>query len=177
MPGLIALTPWSLDDHDLLHALNSDPAQMAHVGGAETGQKIADRNARYAKDPGQLRISVDGEPAGWVGFWEREWQGERIYEFGWSVLRAFQGRGVATQATRWRSTARAKPARPRRTVHAFPDTGNAPSNAVCRRAGFTLLERDVVRVPAGERRGRQRLAAGPVGADRPRRPLGLHAAL
>jgi RimJ/RimL family protein N-acetyltransferase len=151
LPSSIALTPWSLDDHDLLHALNSDPVQMAHVGGPETDVKIADRNAKYAKDPGQLRISVDGEAAGWVGFWEREWKGERVYEFGWSVLRAFQGRGVATRATLLaldvaRETDGAGgPV----SVHAFPNTGNAPSNAVCRRAGFTLLGEVSFEYPPG----------------------------
>lgn len=137
----VTVTPWSLDDHDLLHALNSDPVQMAHVGGAETDAKIADRNAKYAQDRHQLRVAVDGEPAGWVGIWEREWRGERVWEIGWSVLRAFQGRGVATRATLLaldvarEAVAAGGPA----AVHAFPNTGNAPSNAVCRRAGFTLL--------------------------------------
>jgi RimJ/RimL family protein N-acetyltransferase len=145
---VITLTPWSLDDHDLLHALNSDPVQMAHVGGPETDVKIADRNAKYAKDPGQLRISVDGEPAGWVGFWEREWHGEQVYEFGWSVLRAFQGRGVATQATLLALDAARETDGPR-AVHAFPNTGNAPSNAVCRRAGFTLLGESSFEYPPG----------------------------
>jgi RimJ/RimL family protein N-acetyltransferase len=148
LPGSIALTPWSLDDHDLLHALNSDPVQMAHVGGPETDVKIADRNAKYAKDPGQLKISVDGEPAGWVGFWEREWNGERVYEFGWSVLRAFQGRGVATRATLL-AIERVRALDGPRVVHAFPNTDNAPSNAVCRRAGFALLGEVSFEYPPG----------------------------
>lgn len=138
LPDHVELTPWSVEDHDLLHALNSDPVQMAHVGGAETDAKIADRNAKYAQDPHQLRISVDGAPAGWVGFWEREWDGERVYEIGWSVLPAFQGRGVARRATEMAlDVARATDGP--RVVHAFPDTGNAPSNALCERVGFVLL--------------------------------------
>lgn len=152
MPGLITLTPWSLDDHALLHALNSDPEQMAHVGGPETDAKIADRNAKYARDPHQLRIGVDGEPAGWVGFWPREWQGRAVYEFGWSVLPAFQGRGVATRATLLaldvaRDAARATGGP--QAVHAFPNTDNAPSNAVCRRAGFTLVGETDFEYPPG----------------------------
>jgi RimJ/RimL family protein N-acetyltransferase len=148
LPPSIEITPWSVEDHALLHALNSDPAQMAHVGGVETDAKIADRNAKYAKDLGQLRISVDGEPAGWVGFWEREWNGERIYEFGWSVLRAFQGQGVATRATLLALDAARETDGPR-AVHAFPNTDNAPSNAVCRRAGFTLLGESSFEYPPG----------------------------
>jgi RimJ/RimL family protein N-acetyltransferase len=151
LPGLIVLTPWSLDDHDLLHALNSDPAQMAHVGGAETDQKIADRNAKYAKDPGQLKITVDGEAAGWVGFWPREWNGAPIYEMGWNVLARLQGRGVATQATLLaldvlRSERRDDAPR---VAHAFPNTDNGPSNAVCRKAGFTLQGEASFEYPPG----------------------------
>jgi RimJ/RimL family protein N-acetyltransferase len=138
LPDSIILTPWSLDDHDLLHALNSDPAQMEHVGGVETDAKIVDRNAKYAKDPNQLKISVDGAPAGWVGFWEREWDGEQIYEIGWSVLPAFQGRGVARTATLMALDVARATDGPRR-VDAFPDVGNAPSNALCARVGFRLV--------------------------------------
>jgi RimJ/RimL family protein N-acetyltransferase len=148
LPDHIELTPWSADDHALLHALNSDPVQMAHVGGTETDEKIANRHAKYARDPHQLRISVDGEPAGWVGFWEREWEGERIYEIGWSVLRTFQGRGVATRATLLALDAARATDGPR-VVHAFPNTDNAPSNAVCRRAGFRLLGEAEFEYPPG----------------------------
>lgn len=148
LPDHVELTPWSVEDHALLHALNSDPVQMAHVGGTETDAKIADRNAKYAADPHQLRIAVDGEPAGWVGFWEREWHGEQVYEIGWSVLRAFQGRGVATRATRLALDAARETDGPR-VVHAFPNTDNAPSNAVCRRVGFTLLGETSFEYPPG----------------------------
>lgn len=148
MPGLITLTPWSLDDHALLHALNSDPVQMAHVGGTETDAKIADRNAKYARDPHQLRIGVDGEAAGWVGFWEREWREQTVYEIGWSVLRAFQGRGVARRGTELAlDVARATDGP--RVVHAFPDGDNAPSNALCARLGFTLLGETQFEYPPG----------------------------
>ena len=66
------------------------------------------------------------------------------------MLRAFQGRGVATQATLL-ALDRAREAGPPapRTVHAFPNTGNAPSNAVCRRAGFTLLGATSFEYPPG----------------------------
>jgi RimJ/RimL family protein N-acetyltransferase len=140
LPGSVTLTPWTVEDHDLLHALNSDPAQMAHVGGPEPDAKIADRNAKYARDPGQLRISVDGAPAGWVGFWAREWQGEPVYELGWSVLASFQGQGVATRATLAAiDLVKQFDAPASRILRAFPNVDNPPSNAVCRKAGFTLV--------------------------------------
>jgi RimJ/RimL family protein N-acetyltransferase len=150
----IELTPWTAEDHDLLHALNSDPAQMAHVGGPETDAKIADRNAKYARDPGQHVIRVGGAPAGWVGFWERDWHGARVYELGWNVLAAFQGRGIATRATLLaldvaRAVAAAAPDGGPRAGHAFPNTANGPSNAVCRKAGFALVGEVEFEYPPG----------------------------
>jgi len=127
---------------------------MAQVGGAETAEKIADRNAKYALDPNQLKILVDGEPAGWVGVWKREWRGEPIWEIGWSVLRAFQGRGVAKTATRAaiehaRAMKAGAGAPGPRAIHAFPNVDNAPSNGVCRAAGFTLLGETTFEYPPG----------------------------
>ncbi|MCW2992609.1 MAG: N-acetyltransferase [Conexibacter sp.] len=133
---------WGEGDHALLSALNGDPAQMRHVGGAESAEKIAERQARYARDPGQLRIvDAGGASAGWVGFWAREWRGERVYEIGWSVLPAFQGRGLASAGTALAlEAAAAVEALP---VHAFPSVENGASNAVCRRLGFVLVEADM----------------------------------
>jgi RimJ/RimL family protein N-acetyltransferase len=129
---------WSEQDLTLLTALNGDPVQMQHIGGAESAEKIAERQQRYAKDPFQFRIVDGGEAAGWVGFWERAWRGEKIYEIGWSVLPVFQGRGLASAATALALDAsRAAAALP---VHAFPGVENAPSNAVCRKLGFSLVE-------------------------------------
>lgn len=141
MPAAVHLERWSAQDLPLLTALNGDPEQMAHVGGAENAEKIAERQARYAADPNQLRIVDDasGQGVGWVGFWLRSWRGEDVYEIGWSVLPAFQGRGFASAATVLAvDAARAAGGAP--AIHAFPAVGNAPSNAVCRRAGFTLVQ-------------------------------------
>jgi RimJ/RimL family protein N-acetyltransferase len=57
---------------------------------------------------------------------------------GWSVLPAFQGRGIATKATKL-ALASARAAEGPRFVHASPDVDNAPSNAICRKVGFELL--------------------------------------
>ena len=74
------------------------------------------------------------------GYWERTWQGEEVYEIGWSVLTAYQGRGIAATALAL-DAARADGRH--RFVHAFPSVENGPSNAICRKAGFRLLgERD-----------------------------------
>src|SRR4051812_42729379 len=94
----VHLERWSDADAGLLAALNGDPAQMAHVGGAESAEKIAERQARYVADPHQyVAADADGARTGWVGFWEREWRGTTVYEMGWSILPAFQGRGLAAR--------------------------------------------------------------------------------
>jgi RimJ/RimL family protein N-acetyltransferase len=124
---------------------------MEHVGGPETPRAIARRHRRYAK-PGSRQFKiVDGatdNPVGWVGYWEREWRGEDVYEAGWSVLPEFQGRGIATAAT-LQIVAKAREQGGCRYLHAYPSVDNAPSNAVCRKAGFTLLGRFDFEFPPG----------------------------
>jgi RimJ/RimL family protein N-acetyltransferase len=138
----VQIEPWSGSDLPLLERLLGDPAMMAHLGGPESRAKIVERHARYLahaeRDP-QFRI-VDGSGAGvgWVGYWEREWREQPVYEIGWSVLPAFQGRGIARAATA-QALDDARARHGRRFVHAFPAVGNPPSNAICRRLGFTLL--------------------------------------
>jgi RimJ/RimL family protein N-acetyltransferase len=135
----IRLEPWSERDQPLLQQLLGVPEMTEHVGGPESADKIAERQARY-QVPGsrQYRIVVDGEDAGWVGYWEREWLGEKVWETGWSVLPGFQGRGVASEATR-KLIEIARTETTLRYVHAYPSVDNAPSNAICRKVGFELM--------------------------------------
>jgi RimJ/RimL family protein N-acetyltransferase len=137
----VHLEPWGPDDLPLLTALLGDPAMMTHLGGAESPEKLADRQKRYQlEDSKQYRI-VDGDTGqgvGYVGYWEREAHGEEVYEIGWSVLPAFQGRGIASAATR-QAIELARAERPgRRFLYAYPAVDNAPSNALCRTLGFEL---------------------------------------
>jgi RimJ/RimL family protein N-acetyltransferase len=135
----VRLEPWGQEDEALLRALVGDPAMMEHLGGAETPAKIAKRQARYAlPGSGMYKVLAGDAPAGSVGFWTRAWRGEDVYEMGWSVLPAFQGRGVAVAAAAAALDLAREEGR-HRHVHAFPSPRNAPSNAICRRLGFTLL--------------------------------------
>jgi RimJ/RimL family protein N-acetyltransferase len=134
----VHIEPWGAGNLPLLVLLN-DPEMTKHVGGPETPEQVADRQARYEPaDSRQYRIVVDGEGAGWVGYWEITWDGERVWETGWAVLPIFQGRGAASSATaQLIEIARAE--RLHRFMHAYPRVENAPSNAICRSLGFTLL--------------------------------------
>src|SRR2546421_4702076 len=91
------IEPWGDGDLPLLERLLADPAMMAHLGGPESRERIAKRQADY-RQPGsrQYRI-VDpdtGEGAGWVGYWRRKWQDSEGFEIGWAVAPGLQGRGL-----------------------------------------------------------------------------------
>lgn len=93
-------------------------------------------------------VAREAEVAGAIGFWEREWRGETVYETGWGVLPSYQGRGIAAAAAR--EVARAAAAEGvHRRLHAYPSTGHPASNGVCRKAGFTLLGECDVEYPPG----------------------------
>ena len=64
------------------------------------------------------------------------------------MLPRFQGRGVATDAT-LQAIAAARAEGRRRHLQAFPAIGNAASNAICRKAGFTLLGEYELEYPPG----------------------------
>ena len=141
----VAIRPWSVDDLWLLERLVGDPVMTAHLGGPETPEKIRRRNADYSVtgEAGTgamfvVTVGADRDAVGSVGYWPGEWQGETIWEIGWSVLPEFQGRGIATAATS-QVVAKARAEGLGRSIHAFPSTENAPSNAICRTAGFRLL--------------------------------------
>ncbi|MES9809668.1 GNAT family N-acetyltransferase [Streptomyces cinereoruber] len=152
----VRLEPWSEEDASLLRALNA-PELTAHLGGPETGEQLVRRHRRYvdlsAADPGAGRmfrivLLPEETPVGSIGFWAQTWDDEPVYETGWAVLPGFQGRGVATAATRaviaearaagakGRAAGAGNAAEGRRHLHAFPSSDNTASNAVCRKAGF-----------------------------------------
>jgi RimJ/RimL family protein N-acetyltransferase len=151
MAPAIRLEPWGAGDHDLLRRLLGDPAMMTHLGGPESPEKIADRQRRYAADPAQLKIVLaEGDvPAGWVGSWPREGQGEEVLELGWSVLPEMQGRGIARAATA-AMIERIRAERPGARLHAYPGVDNLASNALCRSLGFTLLGAFDFEYPPGQ---------------------------
>ena len=64
------------------------------------------------------------------------------------MLPAFQGRGIAGSAT-LEAIAIARSERTRRFLHAYPSVDNAPSNAICRKLGFTLLGSGEFECPKG----------------------------
>lgn len=88
------------------------------------------------------------ERVGGIGYWPREWQGEPVWETGWSVLPAYQGRGLAVVAARAVIEAARADGR-RRWLHAYPAVDHPASNAICRTAGFTLISPCEFEYPKG----------------------------
>jgi RimJ/RimL family protein N-acetyltransferase len=140
----VTLELWGSGDCSLLERLLGDPRMTEHLGGPESPEKLRERQARYERLEGGDRMFkiVDvqsGAGVGSVGFWRKEWREEQVYEVGWLVVPEFQGRGIAAAATAQAITL-AKDLGRHRFMHAFPSVDNAPSNAICRRLGFELLE-------------------------------------
>lgn len=148
------LEPWG--DHALAFERVANVAEMkVHLGGVETEQALLDRHERVraivAGDRGSMflvHLAESPDPVGSVGYWEREWRGETVWETGWKVLPAFQGRGLAVAATAAALSHAAARGRHRWT-HAFPKVSNDASNGVCRRVGFELLGETAFEYPAG----------------------------
>jgi RimJ/RimL family protein N-acetyltransferase len=149
----IRLVAWTQGDLSLLRQTNT-PEMTAHLGGPETEEKLLDRHRRYLQpgDPaaGQMFavLLADGQPAGTIGYWERTWRNQPVYETGWGVLPAFQGRGIASAAAR-AVAAHARVQRRHQYLHAFPAVDHPASNAVCRKAGFRLRGETDFEYPPG----------------------------
>ena len=149
----IRLEPWKQADLGLLHATNT-PEMLEHLGGPETDSQVLDRHRRYLdlSDPGAGQmlavVMPDDQQAGVIGYWERPWRDGLTYETGWSVLPAFQGQGIATAAAR-AVAGLARAQRRHGHLYAFPSVGHPASNAICRKAGFTLLGETDIEYPPG----------------------------
>jgi RimJ/RimL family protein N-acetyltransferase len=145
----LRLENWSAADLWLVTALNGDPAMMRHLGGPESPSKLAERQEKYSRPgSGMFKIVLDGEAVGSVGYWERPEGDSTVWEAGWAVLPAFQGRGIATAAMAL-LVARARAERRHRFMHAYPSIENPASNAICRKLGFELLGPQDFEYPPG----------------------------
>jgi RimJ/RimL family protein N-acetyltransferase len=72
-----------------------------------------------------------------VGYWEHSTNGLHVWETGWSVLREFQGQGVATHAALLLME-KARMVGKFRFIHAYSAVANEASNGVARNLGFRL---------------------------------------
>ncbi|HTT30839.1 MAG TPA: GNAT family N-acetyltransferase [Solirubrobacteraceae bacterium] len=153
MSSAVTLEPWGSGDLPLLERLMGDPRMTEHLGGPESPEKLRERQQRYERLEGGDRMFkivevASGAGVGSVGFWAKDWRNEQVYEIGWMVVPEFQGRGVAVAATA-QAIELAKRDDEHGFMHAFPSVDNAPSNAICRKLGFELLEACEFEFPKG----------------------------
>lgn len=166
----VRLESWAEDDFWLLRAANTQ-AMTAHLGGSESEEKLLGRHSRYldrSQPGGVFRVvrADTGETAGSIAFWEHTTGPEGldpvdplpglagapaprvVWETGWAILPGHQGRGLASDAARAVARRAAEDGR-HRELHAYPRSDHAASNAVCRKAGFTLLGTVSTEYPKG----------------------------
>lgn len=151
----VRLQPWSQDDLPLLQKLLGDPEMTEHLGGPETPEQILRRHQRYlhlTEDSLDHMFKIvwgpDSRGVGSIGYWKKNWRDQLVYETGWLVLTKYQGQGIASRAAQAvLEQARQEPRF--RFIHAFPSVNNEPSNAICRRLGFSLVETCRVEYPPG----------------------------
>ena len=153
MSTTVTLEPWGSGDLPLLERLMGDPQMTEHLGGPESAEKLRARQGRYEHLEGGDRMlkivdAASGAGVGSVGFWTKEWRDRQVYEVGWMVVPEFQGRGIAVTATA-QAIEVARADDKHRFMHAFPNVENAPSNAICRKLGFELLEACEFEFPKG----------------------------
>ena len=152
----VRLRAWTDDDLPLLRGLLGDPAMMTYLGGPESEEKLLARHARYlaieeSGSGGRVFVVTTGPehtPAGWIGYWETVWHDEPAWETGWSVLPAFQGRGLATRGAAVAIEAAAAEGR-HRFIYAVPAVANAASNAVCAKLGMVRMGSEALEYPPG----------------------------
>ncbi|WP_442600634.1 GNAT family N-acetyltransferase [Paenibacillus sp. KN14-4R] len=140
----VRLKPWVESNLTLLQQLNI-PEMLEHLGGTETEEQVIKRNMRYSEigQTGKGRMfSIEIWPdliqVGNIGYWEGQWENETVYEMGWGVLPAFQGKGIASQAA-LAAIAQAKIESKQKYLHAFPSVHNPSSNAMCRKLNFEFV--------------------------------------
>jgi RimJ/RimL family protein N-acetyltransferase len=150
--GIIQIKPWEEKDLDLLFRINA-PEMMQHLGGPESKDQILNRHKRYL-DLGSrgcmysITLLPELEAVGSVGYWQTTWNGESVYETGWSVLPSYQGNGIATMAVKL-AIEEAAVENKYNYIHAFPSIDNPASNAICRKLDFEFISQCQFEYPPG----------------------------
>jgi RimJ/RimL family protein N-acetyltransferase len=146
----VRLRPYVDADRWLTETIETSPVMRADLGGPLAAADIPGIHARRLEGMAADRLwyfTVELEPEGMavgtICLWSDAVAGELRSEAGWAILHEFQGRGLATDALRL-LLERAREDGRWGDIHAFPGVSNAPSNAVCRKAGFEDVGEETV---------------------------------
>ncbi len=147
----VELKRYSEDDLPILRR-NNAPEMTEYLGGPESEEKLLARHQRYINlETGKAYMYViwmDENRVGFVGYWEKDWKDTLVWEAGWGVLPEYQGHGIALAAI-LAVVEKARVERKHRFMHAYPRIENLASNALCRNAGFELVEECDFEYPPG----------------------------
>jgi RimJ/RimL family protein N-acetyltransferase len=119
---------------------------VRYVRHAESREQAAERYEHFREhNPRQFRVvgGPVGEEIGWMAYWERIWNDEPVLEIGWAVHPEFHDRNLTEAALEAIASARSEGLV--RYLLACPWVDNDQANAICRTAGFTLI--DTVELP------------------------------
>ena len=88
---MIELQLLSEADFRLTERFLSDPEMMRYLGGPQSHEQIVGTHRRYldgiaAGTTWMFKILSGSVPAGAVGYWEKNWRGEPVYEAGWHIF-------------------------------------------------------------------------------------------
>lgn len=149
----VSIRRYGSGDKGVLEKTLGDPSQMIHLNGPESEEKLVKRHQLF------LKMSIDSSAGcmftitidngamsvGNVGYWDKDWKGEKAWETGWFVVPEFQRRGIATEAMKRMIYQVAE--LNKRYMFAYPSITNAPSNAMCKKLGFTFIEETELEYP------------------------------
>lgn len=146
----VRLEPVTEADGWLTVALETDERVMAELGGAwtvEQARATHARRLRTVRETGSWWCKIvrgDGEAVGSLVLWDSEWAGAPVSEAGWMVIPEHQGNGYASAAVRLLLDRAAAAGARWGDIHASPGASNGASNAICRKAGFELIDQGEV---------------------------------
>ena len=138
----IELVPLRPEDEWLTAALETDPVMMEHIGGPLDPAAVPALHARRLEDIESgdtwyftIRLGAEGPLVGGICLWREDHHPPGTSEVGYSVLRPYQGQGIAKAALR-ELIRRAREDGHWGDIHAWPSVTNEASNALCRSLGF-----------------------------------------
>lgn len=137
----VSLVAYTDADLELALACELDPVAMRYLGGPREEEAIRKVHGKRLLVPTEggiwKTVLADGDRVGTIGVWRSDYD-DPVWETGWMLLPSHHGHGIATRAlAQLIELARAEGAY--ESLHAYPGRDNEASNALCRRAGFSLV--------------------------------------